>query len=159
MKLAHPSADIRLSVFSPLENRLNHCAEKPYCRLPPIRLLLRPCARSENRERAPNSRDRASTAKRANSHAHAPSEHTSPEATHPKQASSKEVKIWKKSNAKTELATTNQHSTERHESTQTNKDTHNSGKKSNYQNCSEVTADERNYYSETRILQRENYLY
>jgi hypothetical protein len=42
-------------------------------------------------------------------------------------------------NAKTELVNTNQHSTERHESTQTNKDTHNSGKKSNYQNCSEVT--------------------
>ena len=89
MKLAHPSADIRLSVFSPLENRLNHCAEKPYCRLPPIRSLLRTCARSENRERAPNSQDRASTAKRADPHAHAPSGHTSPEATHPKQASYK----------------------------------------------------------------------
>lgn len=159
MKLAHPLADIRLSVFSPLENRLNHCAEKPYCRLPPIRSLLRTCARSENRERAPNSQDRASTAKRANPHAHAPSEHTSPEATHPKQASLKEVKIWKKSNAKTELATTNQLSTEWCESTQTNKDTRNSGKKSNCQNYSEMTADERNYYSETRLRQLENYLY
>jgi len=159
MKLAHPSADIRLSVFSPLENRLNHCAEKPYCRLPPIRSLLRTCARSKNRERAPNSQDRASTAKRADPHAHAPSEHTSPEATHPKQASFKEVEIWKKSNAKTELVNTSQLSTERHESTRTNKDTHSSGKKSNCQNYSEVTADERIYYPETRIRQLENYLY